>query len=77
VKKENLMRLSLSLSIVAALLVAPLAACEFHAEAGHPHSPPPPPPPPQTAAAPAPPAPAPVDTVKTGHLHLTVPDAGA
>ncbi len=74
------MRLSLSLSIIAALLVAPLAACEFHAEAGHPHSaPPPPPPPPQTVAAPAappPPAPTTTTTLRTGGLHLSVSDGG-
>jgi hypothetical protein len=74
--KENFMRLSLSLSIVAALLIAPLAACEFHAEAGHPHSPPPPPPPPQ-AAAPAAPTPPATNEVHTGHLHLPSPDGGA
>ena len=68
------MRLSLSLSMVVALLIAPLAACEFHAEAGHRAQSPQPPPP----AATTPPAPAPTTTtsIQTGHLHLTVSDAG-
>jgi hypothetical protein len=72
------MRLSLSLSIVAALLVAPLAACEFHAEAGHPHDPsnaPAATTPPVATAAPAP-TPTTTSTVRTGHLHLTVSDGG-
>jgi hypothetical protein len=73
------MRLSLSLSIVAALLAMPLAACEFHAEAGHPRHPEPASAPAATTPPAATPAPAPKPTgpvVNTGHLHLTVPDAG-
>jgi hypothetical protein len=70
------MRLSLPLSIVFAVMIAPLAACEFHAEAGHPHSAPPPPPPPPTVAAPAAPAPTTTTTVRTGAVHLTQVDGG-
>lgn len=74
------MRLSLSLSIVAALLVAPLAACEFHAEAGHPHHPEPASAPAATTppVATAAPAPTPTTTtaIHTGGLHLTVSDGG-
>ena len=72
------MRLSLSLSIVAVLLVAPLAACEFHAEAGHPHHPenaPASTTPPVATAAPAP-TPTTTTTLRTGGLHLTAGDAG-
>jgi hypothetical protein len=63
------MRLSLSLSMVLALMIASLAACEIHAEAGHQANSPPPPPPPPAAATPT--------TPHSGGHHLTVSDAGA
>ena len=72
------MRLSLSLSIIAVLFVAPLAACEFHAEAGHPNDPSTAPAattPPVATAAPAP-TPTTTTTIRTGGLHLTASDAG-